>query len=167
MTLKFDGWPCNTIGAPLTYYVKLCASFQIHWWIQTGVTVPKHSIRVKMGNFLSCLTLKFDGWPWKTIGHLFILHQGFFQSFQSHQWIQTRLVCKYSIDLKIWWMTLINNRAPLLRCFKLCASFHSNQCIQTGVIVQKCPLWVKIDDFFRRVTLKFDRWPWKTIGHLS
>ena len=26
--------------------------------------------------------------------------------------------------------------------------------------------WVKIDEFFSRVTLKFDRWPWKTIGHL-
>ena len=25
----------------------------------------------KIDNFLSCMTLKFDGWPWKTIGHLF------------------------------------------------------------------------------------------------
>ena len=27
--------------ALLLYYVKLCASFQIHWWIQTGFTVEK------------------------------------------------------------------------------------------------------------------------------
>ena len=69
-------------------------------------------------------------------------------------------------DLEIWWMTLKNNRAPLLCCFKLCASFHSHWWIQTGVTVRKRPIWVKIDDFFSRVTLKFDVWPWKTIGHL-
>ena len=32
--------------------------------------------------------------------------------------------------------------------------------------VRKRPIWVKIDDFFSRVTLQFDRWPWKIIGHL-
>ena len=56
--------------APLLYYTKLCASFQIHRWIQIGVTVRKRSIWVKIGNFLSCVTLKFDGWPCETIGHL-------------------------------------------------------------------------------------------------
>ena len=33
-------------------------------------------------------------------------------------------------------------------------------------LVQKHPIWVKINDFFSRVTFKLDRWPWKTIGHL-
>ena len=33
-------------------------------------------------------------------------------------------------------------------------------------IVRKRPSWVKIDVLYR-VTLKFDGWPWKTIGHLS
>ena len=38
---------------------------------------------------------------------------------------------------------------------------------QTGVTVRKCSIWVKIDHFFfSRVTLKFDGWPYKTIGHL-
>ena len=39
------------------YYVKLCASFQIHWWNQTGFTVQKRSIRVEIGGILSL-------WPW-------------------------------------------------------------------------------------------------------
>ena len=69
-------------------------------------------------------------------------------------------------DLEIWRMTLKNNRAPLQCCFKLCASFHSHRWIQAGVTVQKRPIWVKIIDFFSRVTLQFDVWPWKTIGHL-
>ena len=34
-------------------------------------------------------------------------------------------------------------------------------------IVRKGPIWVKIGDVLSRVTLKFDGWPWKTIGHLS
>ena len=34
-------------------------------------------------------------------------------------------------------------------------------------IVRKRPIWVKIGDVFSCVTLKFDGWPWKTIGHLS
>ena len=34
-------------------------------------------------------------------------------------------------------------------------------------IVQKRPIWVKMGDVLSRVTLKFDGWPWKTIGHLS
>ena len=67
-------------------------------------------------------------------------------------------------DLEIWRMTLKNNRTPLLCCFKLCASFRSHWWIQTGVTVRKHPIWVKFDDFKSRVTLKFDRWPWNTIG---
>ena len=110
--------------APLLYYIKLCASFQIHRWIQIGITVRKRSIRVKIGNFLSRVTLKFDRWHRK------------------------------------------NNRAPLLCCFKLCVLFHSHQWIQTGVTVRKHPILVKINDFFSRVTLKFNGWPSKTIAHL-
>ena len=79
MTLKFDGWPRKTIR----HLVKLCASFQTHWWIQTGVTVQKRSIWVKIGDFLPCVTLKFDGWPWKIIGHLFYGTSSFVNNFKA------------------------------------------------------------------------------------
>ena len=69
-------------------------------------------------------------------------------------------------DLEIWRMTLKNNRAPLLCYFKLYAPFPSHRWIQAGVRVRKHPIWVNIDDFFSRVTLQYDVWPWKTIGHL-
>ena len=69
-------------------------------------------------------------------------------------------------DLEIWWITLENNRAPLLCCFKLCASFHSHQWIQTGVTVRKRSIRVKIGNFFVlcdleiwRMTLKTNRTP--------
>ena len=67
-------------------------------------------------------------------------------------------------DLEIWWMTLRNNRAHLLCCFKRCASFNSHRWIHTKVTVRKRSFWVKIADFLSHV--KFDKWPWKTTGHL-
>ena len=117
MTLK-------SYRAPLLCYNKLCAWFQSHCWIKTGVTVRKPSIQVKIGDFF--------------------------------------VLC----DLEIWQTTFKNNRAPVLCCFKLCASFHSHQWIQTKVTVRKLLIRVKIGNFLSCVTLKFDGWPWKTIGHL-
>ena len=67
-------------------------------------------------------------------------------------------------DLEIWRMTLKNNRAPLLCYFKLCSSFYSHWWFQTGFTIQKRSIPVKINFF---VTLKNDKWPWKTIGHLT
>ena len=121
--------------APPLYYIKLCASFQIHLWFQTGVTVRKRPILVKISNFLSRVTLKFDGWRWKTIGqfsyaasrfvHHFIAINGEFKlELQSGN---SRFGSKSSTfvrcDLVIWQMTLKNNRAPFLSNIKLCALF--------------------------------------------
>ena len=69
-------------------------------------------------------------------------------------------------DHEIWWMTSKNYRAPLLHYIKLCALSQPPRWIQTGVTVRKGSIWVKIGDFLSRVILKFDGWPWKTIGHL-
>ena len=78
--------------APLLHYIKLCASFQIHRWIETEATVRKRSIRVKIGDFLSCVTLKYDGWPWKTIGHLFDTTPSFVHHFKS--------ICEFKLELQ-------------------------------------------------------------------
>ena len=58
--------------ASLLCYFKFCVSFRTHWWIQIGVRVRKCPIWV---------TSKFDGWPWKTIGHLFYATSSFVQHF--------------------------------------------------------------------------------------
>ena len=67
--------------APLLCYFKLFASFRSHWWIQTGVTVRKRLIWVKIDAFLSRVNLKFDGWPSKTIRHLFYATSSFVHHF--------------------------------------------------------------------------------------
>ena len=125
--------------APLLYYIKLCASFQIHWWIQTGVTVRKCSIRVKNGDFLSRVTLKFEGWSGKIRGHLF--YTTFFCSISKYEGTSSILHSS--------------------------AAFQSHWHIQTGVTAWKHSSRVKIGDFLSRVTLKIDVWTWKTIGHIS
>ena len=56
--------------APLLCYFKLCASFRNHWSIQPWVTVRNAQFGSNSTIF-SRVTLKCDGWPWKTIGHLF------------------------------------------------------------------------------------------------
>ena len=73
--------------AHLLHNVKLCASFQIHQWFQTGITIRKRRIRVKIGDYLSRVTLQFDIWPWKTTGHLFYTTSSF-----VHGWIQTEII---------------------------------------------------------------------------
>ena len=58
-------------------------------------------------------------------------------------------------DLEIWRMTLKNNKSPLLSNIKLCASFHHDIWIQTGVTVRKRLSWL-----LTSVTLTFDLRPW-------
>ena len=123
-------------------------------------------------------------WPWNLTDDLknnrapLLCYFKFCASFNSHLSIQNgvtvrkrQIWVKISVfyvlcDLEIWWMNLKNNTAPLLCHFKLCASFHSHRSTQNGVMVRKRQIWVKIGDFLSCVKLKFDGWPWKTIGHL-
>ena len=58
-------------------------------------------------------------------------------------------------DLEIWWMTLKNNRAPLVSNTKPYAPFHHHMWIQTGITVRKRLRWV-----MTFVTLTFGLWPW-------
>ena len=59
----------DAISAVLTFcWHSRCANVMSwHYWT---ILVWKRPIWIKIGNFLSHVTLKFDGWPWKTIGHL-------------------------------------------------------------------------------------------------
>ena len=120
--------------------------------------------------------LKFDVWPQKLTGHLFYTTSSFVYHFKSIGEVKLKLhsgnaqfgsksAIFFPCDLAIWWMTMENNRAPLLYYIKLCASFQIHRWIETEVTVQKLSIPVKIGDFLFCV-LKFDGWPWKTIGHL-
>ena len=162
--------------APLVYCIKLFASFHSHQWILTPVTVRKRPILCANWRFFSCVTLKFGRWPWKTIGHLFYTTSSFVHHFKAIGKSKLKLQSgnaqfgsKSAIfapcDLEIWQMTLKNNRAPLLYCFKPYASFHSHQWILPGVTVRKLPLGAKSIFFVLcdleiwQMTLKNNRTP--------
>ena len=71
VTFKLDRWPWKTIA----HFFYAISSF-VHYFVpigefRTGVTVRKRPIWVKIDDFFSRVTFKLDGWPWKTIGHLF------------------------------------------------------------------------------------------------
>ena len=141
--------------------------------LQSGNT----QLGVEIDNTLSRGALKFDEWPWKTIGHLFYTTSSFVHHFKSIVEIKLELQSENAQfrsklifvprDLEIWRITLKYNKAPFLYYIELCASFQSHEGIQTGVTVRKRPIRVKIGNFLSCVTLKFVRWPWKSIGHLS
>ena len=92
------------------------------------------------------MTLTFDGWPPKTIGHLYATSSCSYSPGTLNLGENQHFLWR-----EIWQMTLENNMAPLLCNFKLCASFHEHRWIPTGVTVRKLPNRIKIDDFLSRV----------------
>ena len=117
------------------------------------------------GDFMSCVTLKFDGWPWKTIGHLFYTTRSFVHPLKSIGEFKLELQSgnaqfgsKSAIFYPVWpWNLMDDLQQGKSEGFESC----------DRPIVRKRPIWVKIGDVLYRVTLKFDGWPWKTIGPLS
>ena len=103
---------------------KVCSPLRSHQWIRTGVTVRKFSIRVKIVDFLSRVTFKFDSWPWKTTKHIPYTTSTYVRHFVAINELKLELQSKN-------------------------AQFGSKLI------------------FLSRVTFKFDRWLWKTSGHLS
>ena len=105
--------------ALLLCYFKLCAAFRSHWWFQTGVTVRKRPIWVKIDDFFwPCdleiwrMTLKNNRAPLLSIIKLYA-------SFHHHMWIQTgvtvrkrlRWVVTLTFDLWPWpfaWTSLLS-----------------------------------------------------------
>ena len=111
---------------PLLCYFKLCASFHSDWWIQTGVTVRKCLFWVKIDDF----------WAMSRSNFMYHLEQGKSEGFDScdrpsNLKLDSNRQFFCPCDREIWWMTLQNNRAPLLCYFKLCASFCTHWWIQT------------------------------------
>ena len=155
MTLKND-------KAPLLF----ASSFMHHFIIISEFKLKLQSGNAQFGSksviFLSRVTIKFDEWPWKTTERLFNATSSFMHHFVATGEFKLKLQSgnaqfgsKSTIlelcDIEIWWMTLKNNRAPILSNIKLYASFHHHMWIQTGVTVRKRLSWVMTS-----MTLTFD-----------
>ena len=157
MTLKFARWPWKTIG-----HLLYATSSFVHHFVGIDVSklikVRKRSIRVKFGDFLSRVILKFDRWLWKNNRAPLLCYCNLCASFISRRWwIETGITVRKAqfgsisvifvpCDLEIWRMTLKNKRAPLLSNIKLYACFYRHILIQTGVTsgngqMGPWPLW--------------------------
>ena len=81
VTLKFDGWLWKTIGhlfyvtSSFVHYFKSIGEFKLE--LQSG----NAQFRSKSAIFLFRVT--FDGWLWKTIGHLFYAMLSFVHHFKA------------------------------------------------------------------------------------
>ena len=135
---------------------------------------------IKIVDFSAHVTLKFDGWPRKIMGTSSILHQMINSGWNCQPWpsrsqnwmfVHSIIILSRSqqfptsssqsqVELGEW------ETGHFMHCIKLCASFKIHQWFQTGVTVWKPSVQVKINDFLSHVTFKFDRWPWKTKGHV-
>ena len=123
------------------------------------------------------MTLKFDGWPRKIIGHLFYITSNFVHHLKPHGEFKLGLLSgnaqfgsksvtfsRVTLKFDGWpWksighlfyatLSFVHHFKPIaelkLKLRSGNAQFGSNSTI-----------------FFSRVTSKFYGWPWKTIGHL-
>ena len=95
--LKLDSnrWffrPCNleiwwmaskTNRAPLLYYIKFVHHFKSVGELKLELQSRNAQFGSKLAIILSCLTLKFDGRPWKMTGHLFYAALSFAHHFKA------------------------------------------------------------------------------------
>ena len=125
--------------------------------------------------FLSRVTLPFDVWPFKNNRATLLCYFKLCASFRSHWWIQTGVaVRKRSFWVKIDnFISRVTLKFPVWpwksigHLFYATSSFvHHSEAIGKFKLELQCPILVNFDDFENCVTLKFDGWPRKTIGHL-
>ena len=81
-------WPWNLTDDCEKQYIKLCASFQSHVWIHTGVTVRKRLIGVKIDDFFVPRDLEIWRMTLKNNKELLCCLK-LCALFHSHQWIQS------------------------------------------------------------------------------
>ena len=171
--MKFDGLLHKTIGE--LFYT---ASNFVHHFKSIG----EFKLELQSGNaqfgsksviFKSRVTLKLDGWTWKTIGHLFYTMLSFVHHFKaisefnlnySPETLNLGRNQQFFVpcDLQIWWMILKNNRAPLLYYVRQPSFVHHFTAIsefklelQSG----KAQFGSKSAIFLSRMTLKNNRAP--------
>ena len=131
-----------------------------------------------MVDFSARVTLKFDGWPWKIIQHLFYTTSSFVHHFKSTNEFKlelqsgnaqfgqklTILFSRVTLQFDVWpWKTighLFYASSSFMHHFVAIGEFKLE--LQSGNV----QFGSKSMIFLGHVTLKFDGWPWKTIGHL-
>ena len=148
---------------PLLCYFKLYASFQSHWWIRTGVTVQKRPIWVKIGDFFVPCDLEIRQMTLNKANlRDLIAATGLVILLKLDSNCRFFSLC----DLEIGWMTQKNNRALFYATLSFLHHFVAIGEFKLELQSANTKFGSKSTILFSRVTLKFDGWPSKIIGHL-
>ena len=124
------------------------------------------------------MTLKFDVWPWKTIGHLYYATSSSMHHFVAIGELKLELqsgnaqfgskstifFSRVPLQFDVWpWKTighLFYSTSSFVHHFVAIGDLKLE--LQSG----NAQFGSNSMGFFSRVTLQFDVWPWKTIGRL-
>ena len=165
--------------APCLYYIKLCASFLIHQW--NCSYSPETLNSVKIGNSLSRVTLKLDGWPWKTMWYLFYAASSFVHHFIAINKFKlelqsgnARFGSKSTILLALWPWNLTDDlekqygACPKQQTLCIISSSYVNsnwsyspETTKLGIDLCDLDLWPLILTFCMDVTSVIDNNSWK------
>ena len=129
---------------------------------------------IEIVDFSACVTLKFTGWPRKIIGHFFYTTLSFVHHFKSTSEFKLELCStRVEIDNILSRVTLKFDKWPWKSIGHI--SYAASSFVHHFIAIGKFTLELQSGNaqfgskswfFFSRVILKFDGWPWKTIGHL-
>ena len=123
------------------------------------------------------MSSKFDEWPWKTTGHLLYTTSSFVHHLKAMGEFKLKLQSgnaqfgsKSMIFCPVWLCKLTDDLEKQCGTFSI---LHKALCIisKPWVNWNWSYSWETLNSgqnwlFLFLVTLWFDRWPWKTIGHL-
>ena len=122
--------------------------------------------------------LKSDGWPWKTIVHLFYATLSFVHQIKAIGENKLTLQsedAQFESKSAIFWsrVTLQFDVWPWKTIGHIL--YVASSFVHHFIAISE--FWLELQSgnaqfgsksmFLSHVTLKFDRWPWKTIGHIS
>ena len=96
----------NIDRAPFLCYFKLCALFHSHMYIQTGITVWKHPIRVKIDDFFVLCDIQIWHMTLKNNRTPLLSHIKLCTSFHHHKWIQTGVTVQKQLNWVLTSVTL-------------------------------------------------------------
>ena len=181
VTLKLDGWPWNTIGI----------IFNAQWsCLHDFITISRYWLDILSENgpkpqkstfFGVAVTLKFDQWPWKTIGILSSAFPSYVHDFIVIGQIKLELSSGNGPKPQKWSffgvsVTLKFDELPWKTIGTLSSAFPSY--VHDFIAIGQIKLELSSGNgaktlksgqnclFLARVTLIFNGWPWKLIGIL-
>ena len=166
VTLTFDLWPWPFAWTlPWSNVITPENFMMIRWWehSQKGVTDGQTD---RQTDRRTENTIHRAAWSQlKTIGHLY-----YATSSSMHHFVA---IAKFKLELQSGNAQFGSKSTIFLAVWPWNMTYDLEQGKSEGFescywpLVRKRQIWVKIGDVLYRVTLKFDGWPRKTIGHLS